>query len=626
MNYYEMRVSYESAWAVLGSLGTLSALQIEDSNAHVAAMNRPFVNYLKRCFMLQERVAFMESLITEQGLKVVKSDEYVQFCESVKDSFNAAHKTGDAYLDELENEVTAKHTSLKRNNDTMTHLKNKLYDLIEQKQVYKIIQPILPSSFNLYLNAATNLERDDMVSTIQFCYLCGVMNASEFEKFQKLIYRVSRGNSFLKVLSIPFEKNEKGEFINCEFDDHKNPIQKFVFFLAFPRGSSDALRTRLVRLCDSFGVRKYNLPPKTESMNEDINSIENEILNFLQVKEKTQSELNDLLKQLSDRKGDNSYSLIEELKMRILREKCIYENFDRMKLKDKIFYAKVWIPVVLEPSVRRSINALGATFNFNPPELEFKNWEKLGKKPPTFFRTNELTKPYLEIVETYGIPRYQEMNPAPWAIATFPYQFGVMFGDVGHGGLLFALTSYLVYKAEEFKITKAVPKKLLEVRYLFFFMGFFAFYCGFIYNEFFAITLKFFTSCYNWHNLEKEEGQCVYPIGLDSAWYSAKNEVSYFNSFKMKLSIIIGVLHMMLGIFMKGANAFYFKAPLDFFFEFIPQVIFMSCTFGYMCICIFIKWATDWTGRTPPSILNIYTGMGITVNSFLQDSRNKTLG
>ena len=49
----------------------------------------------------------------------------------------------------------------------------------------------------------------------------------------------------------------------------------------------------------------------------------------------------------------------------------------------------------------------------------------------------------------------------------------------------------------------------------------------------------------------------------------------------------------------------------------------MSCTFGYMVVCIFIKWAKDWTGRNPPSILNIYTGMGITVG--LVNQRHQTM-
>jgi len=31
---------------------------------------------------------------------------------------------------------------------------------------------------------------------------------------------------------------------------------------------------------------------------------------------------------------------------------------------------------------------------------------------------------------------YKEVNPAIFACVTFPFLFGVMFGDIGHGGLL----------------------------------------------------------------------------------------------------------------------------------------------------------------------------------------------
>jgi V-type H+-transporting ATPase subunit a len=39
---------------------------------------------------------------------------------------------------------------------------------------------------------------------------------------------------------------------------------------------------------------------------------------------------------------------------------------------------------------------------------------------------------------------YKEVNPAVFAIVTFPFLFGVMFGDVGHGGLLFITGILLV--------------------------------------------------------------------------------------------------------------------------------------------------------------------------------------
>ena len=74
----------------------------------------------------------------------------------------------------------------------------------------------------------------------------------------------------------------------------------------------------------------------------------------------------------------------------------------------------------------------------------------------------------------------------------------------------------------------------------------------------------------------------------------------------MKFSIIVGVLQMLLGITIKLINAIYFKNYVDVFFEAIPQLVFMTLIFGYMAICIVIKWLTDWTNRNPVSIIQLF--------------------
>lgn len=96
----------------------------------------------------------------------------------------------------------------------------------------------------------------------------------------------------------------------------------------------------------------------------------------------------------------------------------------------------------------------------------------------------------------------------------------------------------------------------------------------------------------------------------------------------MKLSVILGVGQMVLGITLKGLNSLYFKSKMDFFFEFIPQFIFMNLLFGYMCVMIFIKWSTDWSDNlsNSPSIIttlmNLFLKMGSVDNKPLYNISN----
>jgi V-type H+-transporting ATPase subunit a len=48
------------------------------------------------------------------------------------------------------------------------------------------------------------------------------------------------------------------------------------------------------------------------------------------------------------------------------------------------------------------------------------------------------------LVDTYGIPSYREANPALLTGVTFPFFFGMMFGDMGHGSILLVFASILV--------------------------------------------------------------------------------------------------------------------------------------------------------------------------------------
>ncbi len=116
--------------------------------------------------------------------------------------------------------------------------------------------------------------------------------------------------------------------------------------------------------------------------------------------------------------------------------------------------------------------------------------------PPTYFKTNSFTYPFHEIVNTYGIPSYKEINPAFYACITFPFLFGVMFGDIGHGSLLLFISILLCTFGPCLRNFEWVDG-LMPYRYLLLLMGFFATYCGFIYNDFVSLPLNLGKSCYD---------------------------------------------------------------------------------------------------------------------------------
>ena len=88
----------------------------------------------------------------------------------------------------------------------------------------------------------------------------------------------------------------------------------------------------------------------------------------------------------------------------------------------------------------------------------------------------------------------------------------------------------------------------------------------------------------------------------------------------MKLSVIIGLVQMGFGVILKAFNAIHQGSRLDFFFEFIPQMMFMASIFFYMDFLIIYKWLKDWTGieDKAPSIIttmiNLPLNLGKTVS------------
>lgn len=228
--------------------------------------------------------------------------------------------------------------------------------------------------------------------------------------------------------------------------------------------------------------------------------------------------------------------------------------------------------------------------------------------PPTYNRTNKFTKGFQALIDAYGVASYREMNPTPYTIITFPFLFAIMFGDTGHGLIMFLFGGWMVLKEKPLAAKKSdneIWNIFFGGRYIIFLMGLFSMYTGLIYNDVFSKSLNIFGS--NWvinynrstieHNKDLQLNPSSedyidypYPFGMDPVWQLAENKIIFQNSYKMKISIIFGVIHMLFGVLVGLWNHMYFKKRLSITCEFVPQVIFLMALFFYMVLLMFIKW------------------------------------
>lgn len=101
----------------------------------------------------------------------------------------------------------------------------------------------------------------------------------------------------------------------------------------------------------------------------------------------------------------------------------------------------------------------------------------------------------------------------------------------------------------------------------------------------------------------------VYAFGVDPVWAIAESQLTYMNSVKMKLSVLVGITQMTFGLLLKLGNHLHEGDWLSIYGEFVPQMIFMMCFFNYMQFIIIYKWCIDWVGKTPPSLITVLVDM-----------------
>ncbi len=460
---------------------------------------------------------------------------------------------------------------------------------------------------------SNNYTDESMGNGLQF--ISGVILAKNQLKLRRTVFRVSYGLGLTTFWDLNQDDISKIE-LNDEkiFNSNVSSKKIFTIFLKSSDPENNYLLGKLIKICDALGASRYNVPP-SHSLQGVLREIQSDIHKLETVLLEQSNSIKSLIKnKIGTKIQPGKYALYRVF---FKKQKEIYLNLCKCKSSNNFFDGNIW---VLEKKFDEILNSIiglsNRSSNHHGTNIIAIENNNETNSPPTFIETNEFIWPFQEIVNTYGIPRYQEINPTVFNIITFPFLFGVMFGDIGHGFILLLFALYLCLFSDGIRSNKdSLLRVLLPGRYLLLFMGIFALYCGFIYNEFFSLALPIFGgSCYtqerevrNVKEYIRSDRGCVYKFGMDPKWQMSSNELSFHNSVKMKLSVILGVFHMLFGIVLKGVNNIHFKNNLAFIFEFIPQIIFMLLLFGYMDFMIIIKWLGNWDGKEgdSPSLITL---------------------
>ena len=80
-------------------------------------------------------------------------------------------------------------------------------------------------------------------------------------------------------------------------------------------------------------------------------------------------------------------------------------------------------------------------------------------------------------------------------------------------------------------------------------------YTGLMYNDIFSLSLRIAPSQFRFPTVFGD-GEVVeaiptgvhYPFGIDPAWHGSDNSLVFTNSLKMKMSVVLGVLHVGLSL------------------------------------------------------------------------------
>uniref|UniRef100_A0A674N0G9 V-type proton ATPase subunit a n=1 Tax=Takifugu rubripes TaxID=31033 RepID=A0A674N0G9_TAKRU len=583
-----------SAYNCVSELGELGLVEFRDLNPNVNAFQRKFVGEVRRCEELEKTFTFLEQEINRSLTPALQGPLPPPYPTPL------APQPLELITIEEESERLAR----------------------ELKEVAKLIN----QSASWLLRLLLFFHFTSFYSFLYFLsFVAGAVHPWKVPSFERLLWRACRG-----YIIVDFREMED----RLEHPETGEMVQWTVFLISY---WGTQIGQKVKKICDwwekfcisSFG---YKCSLDFKQMSDLVTCCSH--FPLPQVLSQTEAYLQQLLVR--------AVAVLPQWKVRVQKCKAVQMvlNLCSSSVTDKCLIAEAWCPTAKLPELQSALREGGR--KSGSAVDSFYNRLATSTPPPTLFPLNSFTTGFQNIVDAYGVANYREVNPAVYTIITFPFLFAVMFGDVGHGLLMTLASLWMVLEEKDPKLrnnSNEIWRMMFGGRYLILLMGLFSIYTGAIYNECFSKSLSTFSSGWHvkpmfdnnvWNSSVLSGTQFLsmdpvvpgvftspYPFGIDPVWGLSNNKLTFLNSYKMKMSVIIGVIHMTFGVCLSFFNY------VSIFFVLIPELIFMLCLFGYLVFMVVFKWIvyTPAQSKIAPSILIHFIDMFL----FTENEQNPQL-
>ena len=278
-------------------------------------------------------------------------------------------------------------------------------------------------------------------------------------------------------------------------------------------------RETLDRALKGAFFEPLSLPPAaTGTLNETLVDLKKQLAAL----ETSRQQLNIQQSRLRDQIGPELVRIRNriDLTRTLLRARVLFGKVDRSYL------VSGWIPATLVAKLKEALaQELG-----DKAEVEVLSPEAIPGaregilKIPILFNNPYLLRPFERLTKAYGTPEYGEVEPTAFLAVSFLLMFGLMFGDVGQGAVLFLL-GYVIFR-RFFRYTD-YGIILMEC-------GVASVIFGFLYGSVFGV-------------------EDLLPV----LWFSPMQDITYF----IKIAVLFGVGAISLGLILGFINSLRLKTP-----------------------------------------------------------------